>query len=392
MKKKVLIICYSHHASEPRLIKVVRALAQDFDIATAGYSGLIKENRVAFIKLSQKMRKPTEFLFHHNKPVLIRKLGSMTEKIYRKFFRVRNGYFYSYEDYHLLKQQNYDLVIAHHPNSLELSVRLAKAWGAKLVFNCHEYYPLEFDQNPVWMKYDKPIVERLLNKYKEHIDLWLTVSHHIQSEYQRHYNANCFLLYNSKPYTEISYHETDPENIRIIHHGGAMPERKLEQMIEVFEKLPSVYSLDMMLVPTNQIYLDTLKEKYHDVKKLTFREPVPTADIVKEISRYDIGLFFLSDEIFNYKYCLPNKLFEYIQARLCTIITPNPEMKGVVEKYGIGYVSQSYEQDCCLEVFKALDVQKIKLAKQNCEQAALDYDSVKNEEALLKMINQLCAA
>ncbi len=392
MKKQALIICYSHHASEPRLLKVVNALKNDFSITTAGYSGLKESKDVKFIQLYQKISKPLNITFHHNKLMPVRKFGSLLEKIYLKFFRMLKGYFYSPEDFGLLKGKRYDLVIAHHPNSLELASRLSALCKARLVFNCHEYYPLEFDNNPVWMRYDKPIVEFLLNKYKSKIDLWLTVSHHIQKEYERNFQASCFLLYNSKPYAAIPCREADSSAIRIIHHGGAMPERRLEQMIEVFAQLPSSFSMDMMLVPTSKVYLEELKANYSHVKNLRFREPVPTLDIVKEISRYDIGLFFLGEEIFNYKYCLPNKLFEYIQARLCVIITPNPEMKALVEEYNIGYVSPSYDTADCLSVIKALDVDQINRAKQNCDQAARDYDSIKNEQELLKVMNQLCAA
>ncbi len=392
MKKQALIICYSHHASEPRLLKVVSALKNDFSITTAGYSGLKENKEVKFIQLQQVVPQPLKITFHHNKPILIRKFGSLLEKVYLKLFRKLKGYFFSPDDFDVLKGQRYDLVIGHHPNSLELASRLSELYDARLVFNCHEYYPLEFDNNPVWMRYEKPVVDFLLNKYRSKINLWLTVSHHIQKEYERNFDASCFLLYNSKPYTAIPFREADPGAIRIIHHGGAMPERKLEQMIEVFSQLPSCFSMDMMLVPTSKDYLEELKVNYSHVKNLKFREPVPTPDIVKEISRYDIGLFFLGEDIFNYKYCLPNKLFEYIQARLCVMITPNPEMKELVEAYEIGYVSPSYDTADCLSVFKELDVEKINRAKQNCERAARDYDSVKNEQELLKVVNQLCAA
>lgn len=392
MKKRALIICYSHHASEPRLLKVVNALSKGYSITTAGFSGLVNNPEVQFVRLTQQMKQPAKITFHHNKPILIRKLGSLAEKVYRKVFRTINGFFYSPSDYDLLKDHHFEVIFAHHPNSIELAVRLAKKNGAKLVLNCHEYYPLEFDNNPVWMQYEKPIVDLLLHKYKTEIDLWLTVSHHIQAEYERVFGANCFLLYNSKPYLKKDVRRNKTGPIKIIHHGGAMPERKLELMIKAFEPISGYCSLYLMLVPTNPEYLQKLRKETEHVPNLHFIDPVPTTRIVEEICQYDVGLFFIGDEIFNYKYCLPNKLFEFIQARLCVVVTPNPEMKALVEKYQIGYVAESYDLSDCAAVLKNLSREKVEQAQLNCERAAIDYDSLKNEQHLLDQVNKLCAA
>ena len=391
MLKNVLIICYSHHASEPRLIKVVEALKDNYQITTAGYTGL-NNDLIDFIPLTQIVNSPKKITFHHNKMWLIRKTVSFFEKFYVKIFTGLNGFYFSKVDFRLLKEKKYDLIIAHHPNSIELASKLAKINKSKLVLNCHEYYPLEFDNKPMWMKFEKPIIEKVLHRHQGGIDLWLTVSNHIQKSYQNNFSAKCFLLYNGKPYQKINIKKTERENIKIIHHGAAMPERKLEMMIECFMELPSNFSLTLMLMPNNERYLNELKENYAHVRNLNFVKAVPTKEIVNEISRYDIGLYFLGDEVYNNKYCLPNKLFEYIQARLCVVITPNPEMKELVEKYKVGTVAKSYSYIDCVEILKNLSVEQIIEAKTNCEFAAKDLDSLKNESELLKVIDNLCAA
>ena len=55
-------------------------------------------------------------------------------------------------------------------------------------------------------------------------------------------------------------------------------------------------------------------------------------EIVDTIAEYDIGLFILSPINFNYYHALPNKLFEFIQARLAIAVSPSPEMARIVHR------------------------------------------------------------
>ena len=49
-----------------------------------------------------------------------------------------------------------------------------------------------------------------------------------------------------------------------------------------------------------------------------------------------IGLSLEEDIGLNYRYALPNKLFDYIQAEVPVIVADLPEMKKLVETYQVG--------------------------------------------------------
>ena len=64
--------------------------------------------------------------------------------------------------------------------------------------------------------------------------------------------------------------------------------------------------------------------------------PVKSDDVVYTINQYDIGVFLIPPVNFNYANTLPNKLFDFIQARLGIAIGPTPEMASIVDRYGNG--------------------------------------------------------
>jgi len=52
----------------------------------------------------------------------------------------------------------------------------------------------------------------------------------------------------------------------------------------------------------------------------------------------DVGVSLEADLGANYRYCLPNKLFDYLQAGLPVVVTPLPVMADLVQQYGCGVV------------------------------------------------------
>ena len=54
----------------------------------------------------------------------------------------------------------------------------------------------------------------------------------------------------------------------------------------------------------------------------------------------DIGVSYIDNPSLNDRFCLPNKLFEYIMAKLPVIVNDAPEMRRVVNEHQIGCVIQ----------------------------------------------------
>jgi len=72
----------------------------------------------------------------------------------------------------------------------------------------------------------------------------------------------------------------------------------------------------------------------------------------------------------NFNYALPNKFFEFIQARLALVISPNLAMAQIVQQYGCGVVSADYSPHRMAAAINALDVSAIDACKQASHNAA----------------------
>ena len=114
-------------------------------------------------------------------------------------------------------------------------------------------------------------------------------------------------------------------------------------------------------------------------------------EIVPFINQYDIGLFLCPPISFNLKYTLPNKFFEFIQARLAVAIGPSIEMEKIVTEYDCGVVSRDFEPRSLAEEISRLTVDKITYYKLQSHRAAGELCSEANRNKVQRLFHELLA-
>ena len=70
--------------------------------------------------------------------------------------------------------------------------------------------------------------------------------------------------------------------------------------------------------------------------KVIFKGRLPPGDLFPITCAADLGISLEEDRGLNYRYALPNKLFDYIQARVPVLCTDLPEISRIVRAYGVG--------------------------------------------------------
>lgn len=375
----ILVLSFSYLDRDPRVNRQIRFLCEYYHVIAAGMSDPNLPN-VDFIPLSYRAKNP------------IGKARSIMQILSRQYeaFYWRQGHVV--DSLQKLGGIEVDYVLANEIDSLPLALRLAK--HAKVIFDAHEYSPLESEDSWVWMIRHHGYKTYLCNTYIPKVDAMTTVCQGIAERYERETGVRPTIITNAP-----DYHDLEPvlkpnggpdsdSRIRMVHHGLATPHRKLEQTIEMMGLLDERFTLDMLLVPSaDASYLEKLKQlatKYPCVRILP---PLPIQQLVPHAHQYDIGVFLLPPTTFNYRHALPNKFFEFIQARLAVAIGPSVEMARIVKEYECGIVADDFSPISLARLLNSLDHEQINHYKQRAHAAAPHLSAQQNRERLLTLFS-----
>ncbi len=170
----------------------------------------------------------------------------------------------------------------------------------------------------------------------------------------------------------------------------ASPERGIEVMIETMDYVDSRFHLDLMLVPNYQRdYYQTLQAMVEKRKNVRILPPVSFEEIIPFSTQYDIGIFLCPPTTFNLEKCLPNKFFEFIQARLAIAIGPSPEMARLTKQYNLGIISKDFSAKEMAKSLNALTKEQILQYKENANQTAKILNAEKEGEKLLGVLEEV---
>jgi hypothetical protein len=212
----------------------------------------------------------------------------------------------------------------------------------------------------------------------------LTVGEGLAREYEKNFGVKPVIITNATGYVDIHPSPTN-NKIKLIHHGIANPSRRLELMVEMMSFLDERFTLDLILMTSDfasdrtKSYIESFKKKAQADPRIHVLPGVKSSQVVETINKYDIGVFLIPPVNFNYANTLPNKLFDFIQARLGIAIGPTPEMAAIVNKFGVGVVSDDFTPQGLAKKLKALQTEDILKFKNNATAAAKVVSAESNE-------------
>jgi glycosyltransferase involved in cell wall biosynthesis len=405
-RKKALIISYSNLNSDPRVLRQIEFIGQKFDIYTAGVTPSAHAYEKGFTPLLLSFT----ITFHMKFPSLIRKAFSLL--LVYPIYIIANFYERAYQIYYLkwrknfdqfywtlhrrksfekLSKLDFDLIVANDITALPLAVKLKELKGAKIYYDAHEYAPLEYDNDPKWLKEKSPYFTYLSEKYIPFADYCTTIGQMIADKFLELTGKHFDVVYNAPVYYELPIVLQEDDVIRCVHHGVASPIRKIENMVDAFAQLGPKYELHLLLMNNDNEYYQWLIKTAEKYPNIYMHKPVPTKEIPRFINQFDITLNFIPPINFNYTCGLPNKFFESIQARIMLICGPLEEQRFLINKYGLGLVGNGFEYQDVIDVMKQVKKADIRQYKENADKAAHLLSAEKIMEQLVLKIDAIMA-
>jgi glycosyltransferase involved in cell wall biosynthesis len=259
-----------------------------------------------------------------------------------------------------------DYVHVHDPSVLLLGWLLARVWGAKLVYDAHEYWDALFDEEEARLKANaslKPAecarklcqlewTRRFETWVLPHCDAVISVNDSIGERMQQKVGGRIrryLTLRNFAMRREIErsrrLHEYFglPESTKIVLYQGQIAEKRgLGKAVEAMKHLSD---LDLRLVligpvlPADEAFFNKILADVEQSElkgRVLYKGFAPPNELLQWTASADLGLQPIINCNMNHYLCLPNKIFEYIQAGLPIAASAFPELKNIVEGYSVG--------------------------------------------------------
>ncbi len=350
-RARLLIVAFSNLSHDARVLKQIRAFAPKYEVTTCGYGPAI-DGVADHIQLNDEW-----ISWAYSRPRLV---TYQFRKAYWSNAAVRGART-------LLSDRTFDIILANDFETVPLALSLEPTRGVHA--DLHEYAPEEKTGGWKWNLFIRPFREWICRTYLPQCASTTTVNQGISKRYHQKFGINPGVVWNAAPYADLSPSEVHSP-IRLVHHGAAHRERSLEIMAEAVLASGANVTLDYYLVPTDQSYVSELTKKYADAPQVTFHAALPYDEIIPTLNSYDLGFYVLPPVSLNHQLALPNKFFDFIQARLGQLIGPSIEMASIVREMNLGLVTDDFSVEGAVRALNTITPEQVASWKAASDAAA----------------------
>ncbi len=232
------------------------------------------------------------------------------------------------------------LLVSNDLDTLLPNFLIAKAWHIPLVYDSHEYFTEvpELVSRPktqaIWKRIERSIFPKLKNV--------ITVNDSIADMFEKDYGIRPKVVRNippkrsllkTKSRKELGLPEDKP--ILILQGSGINMHRGSEELVAAMQYVDHAL---LLIVGSGDVIhlLQALIKKLQIDDKVIIKPRQAYELMMQHTLNADIGLSLDKDTNLNYRFSLPNKLFDYIHAGLPIIASRLPEIENIINTYDIG--------------------------------------------------------
>jgi glycosyltransferase involved in cell wall biosynthesis len=279
--------------------------------------------------------------------------------LFYKFFNIRLFLYLLFHKYDLLVSNDLDTLL---PNFL-----VSKLKHLTLVYDSHEFFTgVPEIQNRPFVKWVWKTIEKSIFPQLEYV---ITVSETIASLYNKMYRVKPLVVRNiSKnadhitPFSREELGVATDDLLLIIQGTGINIDKGAEELIDAVNSSDGV----ALLVVGSGDVVPQLKQQVRELNlgnKIKFIQSVPWETLLKYTKSADIGMCLEKDTNLNYRYSLPNKLFDYIAAGIPVIASDLPETGKIIRENGLGIIIENVTAEQISKILSELRGNPVKLAE-----------------------------
>ncbi|MCF8464340.1 MAG: glycosyltransferase [Flavobacteriales bacterium] len=295
--------------------------------------------------------------------------------------------------YHLLLRKA-DLLFSNDLDTLLPNFLVSKLRGKKLIYDSHEFFTEvpELTSRPKVQHVWKAIENLLLPKVK----YALTVNRSIADLYKEKNGIEMQVLRNIPRLVALANQPTKEElglprdkKLIILQGSGINMHRGAEESVEAMRYIDDA----VLLILGSGDVIPDLKNivKQHSLAhRVIFKGRMPYEQMMAHTHLSDLGLSLDKCTNMNYRFSLPNKLFDYIHAGIPVLGSDLVEVKRIIEDYRVGEIAHSFEPEkLAAQMREMLSSPKVAEWKRNAQQARVELNWEKETEVLSQMIDDI---
>jgi glycosyltransferase involved in cell wall biosynthesis len=297
------------------------------------------------------------------------------------------------------------VVHANDLNALPIGYVVARLTGAKLVYDAHELW-----RDPVLRAAFPDVLDLgvLLERWlARRADGVITVSESIARDMAENIRIAKPVVVRNVPQMRrsavLGSDEDHPlrrglgisDEVPLVLYQGlvdsAERRRGLLDLLEAFPWVPPPAVLVFLGGSPNAGMLKRRAVELGVGGRVFFHPLVPPDVLLDYTADATIGVHPIRGRNLNHQYCLPNKLFEYLQVGLPVVVSDLPEMAAVVKRYGVG---ETFEDGNSRSLAKALNAileepEKMKRYAEAAQRAAGELNWEREERKLLEVYEKV---
>lgn len=241
-----------------------------------------------------------------------------------------------------------DILHAHDSDALQPVARAARRLGIPFVYDAHELWlgKKNRGRSRLYFALYRAYYALIERRYLHRAVAWIVVTPPLAPYLERRYGLSDVRLVANYPDRSrpdaVRDLRTLPGGDRIragvpivLYLGGMMAGRGLEQLIEAMVDVPQA---DLVMLGSGEYGAVLVRhaERFAVGDRLHLLPAVPTDQVIDYSASADIGVSPIVDSCLSYRYALPNKLFQYMAARLPVVASDFSQIRDVIDASGAG--------------------------------------------------------